>query len=204
MKLWRKFLPMACLVAAGAAQAQMNKAELPPEVQPFVEPGTVPWLLESADLNLDGRPDYLLVLQRTEGIDPATQPDNERPLLILVRAPAGTLRLAARSERAIVCSHCGGGFGDPFSGIEAGPGTFTLQAYGGNTRRWSSSETFRYSRRYQSWHLVRVERSLTNLTDLDEEKSSQYQPPRDFGLIDIRIFRANMQFPHRRRHERRG
>ena len=75
------------------------------DVQPFVEKNTTVLVVERGDLNGDAREDAVLVLEPDD-------PDQPRPLLILVRDEKGTLRLAKRSAKAVLCRDCGGIMGD--------------------------------------------------------------------------------------------
>src|SRR5689334_6240281 len=85
------------------------------DVQPFVEKNTTVLAVERGDLNRDTREDAILVLEPAD-------PDQPRPLLILVRNEKGTLRLTKRSAKAVLCRNCGGIMGDPFQGISIGKG----------------------------------------------------------------------------------
>ena len=78
--------------------------------------------------------------------------------------------------------------GDPFVGIEASAGTFTVMHYGGSSWRWSSNVRFNYSRKDKAWQLVRVETSSFHTADPDKEKVEVATPPKDFGKIDFADF----------------
>jgi hypothetical protein len=151
------------------------------DVEPFVEKNTTILAVERGDLNRDSREDAVLVL------DPE-DPDQPRPLLLLLRGTDGTLKLAKRSDKAVGCRQCGGIMGDPFQSVTIGKGRFTIEHYGGSSWRWSSSTTFAWSRRYQSWQLVRVEKASFHASDPSSEEKSVHTPPRDFGLIDLSEF----------------
>src|ERR1044072_7852895 len=132
-------LALVC-AAATAAAAQSEELQIPAEVQPFVETGTKAIALEAADLNGDGRGDFVLVLERENPAkDEDDLPVNERPLLILVRGVDGKLAEAKRNERVVMCSRCGGIFGDPFDGVIVARNTFTVLLYGGSAWRWAYS-----------------------------------------------------------------
>lgn len=151
------------------------------DVQPFVEKNTVPLAIERGDLNRDGREDVVLVLEPQD-------PEQPRPLLILVRDAKGALKLAKRSAKAVFCRNCGGMMGDPFQGVVVEKGRFTIQHYGGSAWRWSSNFTFGWSRRDQSWQLVRVENTSFHASEPKPEEKTVHIPPRDFGLIDVTEF----------------
>lgn len=60
--------------------------------------------------------------------------------------------------------------------------------YGGSGWRWSANYTFAWSRRDQSWQLVRVEKESFHASEPDEIETTVHTPPKDFGLIDVTEF----------------
>jgi hypothetical protein len=192
----RGFAGAALLVALAtidAASAQDSRAiataALPAELRPFVLPGTTAIAVERGDLNGDGRIDVVLVLERQKarpGDDDIE--DAQRPILILVRRGDGTLALAARNDRAALCSTCGGMMGDPFVGVEVGTRTLTVANYGGSGWRWSADYRFDYSRRDDAWQLVRVTESSFHASEPNKAKTTVRRPPKDFGKIDFGAF----------------
>ncbi|HEX8687771.1 MAG TPA: hypothetical protein VF736_08950 [Pyrinomonadaceae bacterium] len=184
------FIALALLCAAQTASAvQAGELQVPAEVRPFVAEGTKAIALEAADLNGDGRGDFILVLEREAPAKDANDfPVNQRPLLLLVRGEDGRLAAAKRNERLVMCSQCGGVFGDPFEGVEAGRNTFTVNFYGGSNWRWKYSYQFNYSRVDRTWQLVRVEEINYHTSDPDKMKRRVFTPPRDYGKVDIADF----------------
>jgi hypothetical protein len=175
--------------AAGAAAAQDGELKVPAEVRPFVEGGTKAIAVEAADLNGDGRGDFILVLEKENPAkDENDFPVNQRPLLILVRGDDGKLSEAKRNERVVMCSQCGGVFGDPFDGVIAGRNTFSVELYGGSNWRWKYSYRFNYSRADKTWQLVRAEEISYHTSDPDKMKTRVFTPPKDYGKIDIAAF----------------
>ena len=75
--------------------------------------------------------------------------------------------------------------GDPFQGVDVGPGTFTVANGGGSGWRWFYEYTFNYSRRDQTWQLVRVKEVEGQPTTAEVK---MFTPPRHFGKIDIAAF----------------
>jgi hypothetical protein len=92
---------------------------VPAEVLPFVPEGYQAVTADSADLNRDGRSDYLLFAEISDSAAAAREADG-RALLVLARAEDGTLSVAARSDRAVLCRSCGGMMGDPVRGWRPG------------------------------------------------------------------------------------
>jgi hypothetical protein len=147
--------------------------------------------LETGDLNGDGKKDFILVLDKPR--DPKTEFDEtgdvERPTLILVRDAANKLSVAARNDGVVLCRSCGGVFGDPFAGIQIDGTRFTISNYGGSNDRWAYDYTFAYSRRDNTWQLVRAEE--TTFQALDPNRTTRkhvYTPPKDYGLINFADF----------------
>lgn len=187
----RTFLMLLLLLCAAplVAAAQVEELQVPAEVRPFVEAGTKAIAVEAADLNGDGRGDFVLVLERENpALDKDDFPVNQRPLLILLRGVEGRLSAAKRNERLVMCSKCGGVFGDPFEGVEVGRNTFTVNFYGGSNWRWKYSYRFNYSRVDKTWQLVRAEEISYHTSDPDKMKTRVFTPPRDYGKIDLSDF----------------
>lgn len=181
-------LPLLC-AAPTVAAAQVEELQIPAEVRPFVETGTKAIALEAADLNGDGRGDFVLVLERENpSLDRDDFPLNQRPLLILLRGVDGKLSAAKRNELLVMCSKCGGVFGDPFEGVEVGRNTFTVNFYGGSNWRWKYAYKFNYSRVDQTWQLVRAEEISYHTSDPDKMETRVFTPPRDYGKIDLADF----------------
>lgn len=171
--------------------AQANDLIIPTEVASFVESGTKAIALEAADLNGDGQKDFILALEKANPEkDKDDFPVNQRPLLILLRDAGGKLMVAKRNERIILCSSCGGVFGDPFAGIEAGRNTFTIHHYGGSNWRWKYTFQFNYSRIDKTWQLVRVTTLSYHTSNPNKATIKRYRPPKDFGKVDFADFDA--------------
>ena len=179
-----------CLcVAPLIIAAQESDLKIPVEVAPFVESRTKAIALEKADLNSDGREDFILVLEKESPAKGQYDlPVNQRPLLILLRGADGKLTSAKRNERIVMCSECGGVFGDPFEGVITARNTFSVEHYGGSNWRWQFSYKFNYSRIDKTWQLVRVQEVSFHTSDPNKAKTKIYTPPRHFGKIDIADF----------------
>lgn len=170
-----------------AAQAIPDK-DIPAEVKPFIERNTVAIAVHDIDLNGDGLADYLLVLEKKNAATDETM-SGQRPLLLLIRQPGGALKLVKRNDRIVLCPRCGGAFGDPLESLTVGPKTFSVNHYGGSAWRWNNSYKFNYSRRDNTWQLVRVEEGSFNANDPEKTmKHKVFTPPKDFGKIDIADF----------------
>ena len=183
------FLLTFCLSTI-AVNAQSETVKVPAEVKPFVEKGTKAIALESADLNGDGMKDFILVLESENPTksDEYDVDEDPRPLLILVRGNDKKLTLAKRNENMIMCSQCGGVWGDPFEGVTVGKNTFTVNHYGGSNWRWTADYKFNYSRIDKTWQLVRIEETSFHTFEPKKVKRTVMTPPKDFGKVDIADF----------------
>ena len=166
-----------------------QELKIPAEVMPFIESDTRAIALEKGDLNGDGRDDFVLVLEKQNPKkDSDDFPVGQRPLLILLRGPDGKLTTAKRNEKVVMCSQCGGVFGDPFEGVIVGRNNFSVEHYGGSSWRWKNSYKFNYSRIDKTWQLVRVEDISYHTSNPEKQTTKIYTPPRHFGKIDIAEF----------------
>jgi hypothetical protein len=182
---------LGAVVFAGTAQAA-DALDVPPALVQFVPKGHTLIALERADLDGDGSKDYLAVTQEQISPDPeVSQSDDEpgsRRLLVLIAEEGGkTYRLAASSDKVIMCEQCGGVMGDPFIELEAGKKKFTAHHYGGSAWRWSYDYTFAYSRIDKAWQLVEAREGSFHAAEPDKEKLDIYTP-KDFGKVDLRDF----------------
>jgi len=177
---------IAMLGAALAGKAMATPADnVPPELQRLIPRETTLLDHQIADLNGDGRPDIVFVVEAQSG---QSDDNGLRTLFIAVRQPDGSLKTVKRSDKVVYCRQCGGVFGDPFAGLEAVRGKFSVNHYGGSNWRWSNSFSFAYSRRDDSWQLIRVDESSFHTANPNKMKSKTYKPPKDFGKIDISDF----------------
>ncbi len=168
-----------------SGEAFQDRQNPPAEIMPFIKKGESLLYFTTADLNGDGLSDYLLVLESPGN----SEEGNLRELVIITRQEDRSLRVEKRNSKIVMCSKCGGGWGDPFPGdIITDTNTFTVQNYGGGGSRWSEVYRFNYSRRDRKWQLVEATLSTFNIDDLHSEKTTVYKPPKDFGKIDIADF----------------
>lgn len=168
-------------------RAQTSELKIPAEAREFIGKGERAIALESADLNGDGTPDFILVTEKKTAATMGEDADNERTLLIITRDREGKLKLAKSNKQVVYCKSCGGAFGDPFASIEAKLNSFTVDNYGGSAWRWSESYQFNYSRIDKTWQLVRVESESYHTSDPNKGKT-KIRTPKSFGKIDIADF----------------
>ena len=188
-KIHATFLSLlSSFVPVSLAADVLSAKDIPAEVKPFIERNTVAFLLNAVDLNGDGLSDYVLVLEKKRGASDEVE-EGERSLLLLIRQPNKSLKLAKRNDKIVFCAKCGGMSGDPFESLDVAPKSFTVNNYGGSSQRWANSYQFNYSRRDNTWQLVAVEESSFDATDPEKTmKQKTYKPPKHFGKIDIADF----------------
>jgi hypothetical protein len=166
--------------------------DVPAELQRFIPEPMQALALESGDLNGDGRKDYILVLE-----DPDEEKqDVARTLLIVTREKDGSLKLAKRNDKVVLCRACGGIFGDPFDSVNIERGKFTVHHYGGSSWRWTADYTFAWSRRDQTWQLVRVAAESFHAGDPETVEKTVHVPPKHFGKIDLADFDPENYLSH--------
>ncbi|MCQ8105368.1 hypothetical protein NP590_14730 [Methylomonas sp. SURF-2] len=175
-------LPALCL-------ANDESPDVPAELREFVDANSSLLAHAGADLNGDGLSDYVFILerQRTNDTDPAIE-SGQRPLKIALRQADNSLKIVKTNDRIVFCSTCGGVFGDPFAELSATSKSFSVSHYGGSNWRWTNNFQFNYSRRDNTWQLVRVEESSFHTSDPETVKTVSHKPPKDFGKIDIADF----------------
>ncbi len=174
--------------AQTASESPVERAiKVPVDVRPFVPTGSDPIMLKAADLDGNGQQDYVLVTEerasREEG-----ESAGGRTLWILVRGPDGRLMLAKSNASAIYSADMGGMMGDPFVGVSASTRSFEIEHYGGSAWRWSTSSRFNYSKRDNTWQLVRVQNESFHAPDANDSEVTVETPPKHFGKIDIADF----------------
>ncbi|UYB53831.1 hypothetical protein OCJ37_07785 [Xanthomonas sp. AM6] len=136
------------LLATHGARA----ADLPADVLRQLPAGYLPLAQQRADLDADGRADYLVALQQRGEAE--REPAPARPLLIFVQQADGHYRLAARNDR-VVLKRDDGGQCDPFTDSDepfAVKGRFfTVQNSVSCGQHWSDYITFRYLPERKTW-----------------------------------------------------
>lgn len=119
----------APVIAAFLALSLPLSAEPRPEVAALI-PAHLSYKAEAAgDLNGDGRPDLVLVLDA----------DEDERLVYIYEAGKNGFTLAATITNLAYCARCGGVFGDPFEMPDIIGGTLLLHNYGGSAWRWGHS-----------------------------------------------------------------
>lgn len=164
--------------------------DIPSEIAPFAEKGTIIITWKSADLNGDGLSDYLVVLeqQKKNSADPDIK-TKQRPVLIIVRQLDNSLKLVKRNDIVASCSTCSGNRDEGLAEVTATNRSFsisnqTLSKYYLNTDTY----VFGYSKRDNTWQLVRVESNQEIFAGNGSNIKNIDTPPHGFGKIDFSEF----------------
>jgi hypothetical protein len=138
------------------------------------------------DLNGDGTPDALLVLDPPSTGNEKLGEGAGRSLLILIRNAQGQLQKASENDKIVPCAQCGGIAGDPFSYLRIGKESFTVVTEGGSREHWSNEYTFAYSLKHNAWLLSDVKREVTDQGTGKQKKIDL--TTKDFGMIIFNDF----------------
>lgn len=123
---------------------------VPAGVRQFTPPGYRLEQARSADLNLDGRPDYAVVYQ-----DQRPNSVGFRTVALILNLPDGWQMVGANNGIAYDPSS-GGQQGDPFAGVLVGRGWIETSNTGGSgASGWTEDFRFNYDQHSKSWLLTK-------------------------------------------------
>ncbi|MGH1335914.1 MAG: hypothetical protein ACRBFS_07280 [Aureispira sp.] len=140
-------------------------------VEAFIGAGQTLLREVEGDLNNDGIPDKVIVLENPAN---KAQPDELSPprsLVILQGNPQGQYRLWASSDKVVLCAQCGGIIGDPFRTIQIDQEAIILQQDGGSRERWERNSSIALHPTTEEWIIVKDK--LTVVDTYDASKNSQ-------------------------------
>ena len=141
---------------------------------------------KTGDLNGDGKPDALLVIDPPISGNEKLGEGPARTVLLLIRDAAGQLQKAAENDKLVPCAQCGGIAGDPFSYTQLANNGFTIVTEGGSREHWSNEYTFAYSAEQKDWLLQEVKREVA---DQDTGKQKKLDlTSKDFGVVKFKDF----------------
>lgn len=191
-----KRLCLLSLFLPSIAWSQSNAATtIPSELAALIEKPDALLAEAAADLNGDGLIDYVFIVQKPENPDIDTEfAHGDRTLKIALRMPDNSLNVVKVIDKVVLCTHCGGVFGDPFEALTASQKTFTVSHYGGSNWRWANAYRFGYSRIDKTWQLLRIEEHNFHTSNPEKMTSKVRTPPKDFGKIDIADFDPDSLF----------
>ncbi|KRG42653.1 hypothetical protein ARC78_08100 [Stenotrophomonas pictorum JCM 9942] len=153
---------------------EAGRDEVKDSAQAFVPAGAKPLETIKGDLNGDGIEDALLVIDPpAPGNLAAGENGPDRIVMLVLGGADGKWHLAARNNKLVPCSNCGGVMGDPFGYARVSSGSFTVVNSGGSRERWTDSYTFRYAPADKAWWLEGVSRQVID-TETDAENKKDF------------------------------
>jgi len=155
---------VADLITICSDDASQQRVTVPAELAAFVPAYATAVEWYRADLNLDGRPDYFLVIERN---------CDERALVLVVRKADGALTQAASSDHLITCRSCRGQY-DGYAGAVVRRGSFTIAQEAGSASAGTREKvTFAWSRKRHTWVISAAEFGEHSSSGFDGGKDSQ-------------------------------
>jgi hypothetical protein len=148
----RCMLVLALIFSTGISFSQSKVLSSIPKkgrnVQSFIPVGYDTLSTTLGDLNKDKSEDAVLVLrhEKENVVDLENTNVDSIPsrLLVVLLRKGNAYELAAVSDSAVLCKHCGGIMGDPFQGISIEKGIIVINHYGGSAWRWGYTHKFRF------------------------------------------------------------
>lgn len=148
----------------------------------------------SGNLNLDDKPDMILVLRKIDEYNIHDNPPR-RSLLILTGKGKNKYRLYLKSEGLIYTHNMGGiSSSEPFSSVEITNGYFSILHSGGmGSSKWNFILQFRYDRKAKEYYLERKQSDTYTLV-YDEDnndlnaagEATEIKTAKDFGLVKLK------------------
>ncbi|MCX6319502.1 MAG: hypothetical protein NTW29_19655 [Bacteroidetes bacterium] len=138
------FFSLLMCLSMGAQNVEINSiSKSGSDISVFIPSGYDTMMTAKGDLNKDGVEDVVLCLKNfsEDSFDMDEEP--KRILLVLIKKNNEYV-LKGKSVNALMCRHCGGIFGDPFSGVAVEKGILMISHYGGSAWRWTELLKFRY------------------------------------------------------------
>lgn len=160
------------------------------KIREFIPDGYQVYDTASGDFNADGYTDYILVLQ---SIKENANSGGERPLLLLSGAAKGKLELLARNDHVVLCSTCGGVFGDPYQKISINGSYISVEHGIGGNWQWSRVITFKYDTEKKEM-LLYEDITKSYRAALPANQKSVASNKTDFGSLPFSSFAYNKGF----------
>ena len=145
MKIFFVFLLSIFTILTGHAQSSAlpKIPKLAKNIMDFIPKDYDTLATVRGDLNKDSKEDIAMVLINKNESNFEMNKEPARLLIILFKNKNG-YALATSSNKAILCKHCGGVFGDPFDNINIQNNILFIEHYGGSSWRWSYTHKFHF------------------------------------------------------------
>jgi len=177
---------LICVAALAWASCAVSAAGVVDELKAFATDGSHILESQKGDLNNDGRPDALLVLDPPAPANAKLGEGPSRDVVLLIRDASGQLQKVASNSHIVPCEECGGTSGDPFGYSKVAPGSFTIVNGGGGREHWSDEYTFTYSADKKDWFVSQVTRRVED-RETGKQKSVQLTA-KDLGQVSFQSF----------------
>lgn len=147
-------------------------------------------LLQEAegDLNKDGIPDKVLVLENPANTPSLNGLSAPRTLLILQGNPAGQYRLWASSDKVVLCGECGGVLGDPFRTVAIEEGRIQLSQDGGSRERWERKSSLALHSASEEWMVVYDQMEVVDTYDASNNNQQNMLPEEQLSLEQYNVY----------------
>ena len=157
------------------------------EMKQYIPLGYQPLFQQQLDIDGDGDQDWIIVT-KIESEENLSDYANERPelreLMILRRNDDKQLEIAAASKHLIPCIDCGSDT-DPFLGLDAEEGKFTVYTAGGDLFKWERDISFELVNE----HWIKTKEEFSSYRKGKEEnKQTDTETAEDFGTIHLSEF----------------
>ena len=179
-------LNVLCLAALSWSTMAIGAPAPADDLKSFATGGSRILESQKGDLNNDGRPDALLVLDPPAPADAKLGEGPSRDVVLLIRDASGQLQKVASNAHIVPCEECGGTSGDPFGYSKVAPGSFTIVNGGGGREHWSDEYTFTYSADKKDWFASQVTRRVED-RETGKQKSIQLTA-KDLGQVSFETF----------------
>ena len=157
----------------------------------FVPEGELVLDYEYGDLNKDDlKNDVILIAHDAKAEREEEGEELKRTAYILTRTSDNKLKQEAMNEGIVMCSSCGGVFGDPYDNIVIKNGYFSLEHYGGSNWRWTHIITFKYNEEKKNW-LMHKEGGESFHTSEPDKVEETVKTTKDFGIVAFEDYKGD-------------
>lgn len=156
-------------------------------INDFLKEGQVLLQDVEGDVDQDGIPDKVAVIDNPPSAAQKEELSASRTLMIFQGNPQGQYRLAASSDQVVLCAACGGVLGDPFRTLTIKESTIDINQEGGSRERWTRSTAIAWNPTLSDWVLVKDQLTVVDTYDASNntDKSLLEETPTTLGLYNV-------------------
>lgn len=157
----------------------------------FIPEGELVLDYEYGDLNKDElKNDVILISHDAKAEREEEGEELKRTAYILTRTADNKLKQEAKNEGIVMCSSCGGVFGDPYDDIAIKNGYFSLEHYGGSNWRWTHIITFKYDKEKNKWFMHKEGGTSYHTSEPDKAEET-VKTTKDFGIVAFEDYKGD-------------